>query len=93
MHRPKRACTERTRQKIQEILQWEACKENSQMFKDAEAQMERELRAEGGSPDYAPCETSESEDNDDGVSVMSDCETETECVEKKDEPFEATVDE
>ena len=59
------------------------------MFKDAEAQMERELRAEGGSPDYAPCETSESEDNDDGVSAMSDCETE--CVEKKDEPFEATV--
>ena len=87
MHRPKRACTERTRQKIQEILQWEACKENSQMFKDAEAQMERELRAEGGSPDYAPCETSESDDNDDGA--MSDCETE--CVEKKDEPFEATV--
>ena len=57
------------------------------MFKDAEAQMERELRAEGGSPDYAPCETSESDGNDDDA--MSECECE--CVEKKDEPFEATV--
>lgn len=90
MHRPKRACTERTRQKIQEILEWEACKENSQMFKDAEAQMERELRAEGGSPDYAPCETSESDGNDEAD--MSECETESvENDEKKDEPFEATV--
>jgi hypothetical protein len=85
MHRPKRACTERARQKIQEILEWEACKENSKMFKDAEAQMERELRAEGGSPDYAPCETSESDGEDDDA--VSECES----VEKKDEPFEATV--
>jgi hypothetical protein len=30
MQRPKRACTERAQQKIQEILQWEACSESSQ---------------------------------------------------------------
>ena len=62
------------------------------MFKDAEAQMERELRAEGGSPDYAPCETSESdggEDDGEEEEAVSECET----AEKKDEPFEATVGE
>jgi hypothetical protein len=86
MQRPKRACTERARQKIQDILEWEACKENSKMFKDAEAQMERELRAEGGTPDYEPCESSASDGNDDDVVSEND-------TEKKDEPFEATVDE
>ena len=85
MQRPKRACTERARQKIQEILEWEACTENSKMFKDAEAQMERELRAEGGTPDYEPCESSASDGNDDDVVSEND-------TEKKDEPFEATVD-
>ena len=92
MQRPKRACTERARQKIQDILEWEACKENSKMFKDAEAQMERELQAEGGSPDYAPCETSESDGGEDD-GEEEDAVSESDTAEKKDEPFEATVDE
>jgi hypothetical protein len=92
MQRPKRACTERARQKIQDILEWEACKENSKMFKDAEAQMERELRAEGGSPDYAPCETSESDGGEDD-GEEEDAVSESDTAEKKDEPFEATAGE
>ena len=62
MQRPKRACTERAKEKIQEILQWEACTESSQMFKDAAKRLEAELCGEKKEKDYAPSSTSESED-------------------------------
>ena len=75
MQRPKRACTERTKQKIQEILEWETCKEDSKLFKEVEAQMQLELEAETKKDDYAPSSTSESESNesDDNCSE-SECE-------------------
>ena len=61
MQRPKRACTERAKQKIQEILEWEACTESSQMFKDAVRQLDAELCGAKKEKDYAPSSTSESE--------------------------------
>ena len=87
MHRPKRACTERAKQRIQEILQWEACTEDSQMFKDVEAQMERELESEVKTREYIPSSSSESDSNSD-----DEC-SETEPVEKKEEPFNPNEDE
>ena len=81
MHRPKRACTERTKQRIQEILQWEACTENSQMFKDVQAQIDRELDSEVHTREYAPSSSSESDSNSD------DDLSEAESVDKKEEPF------
>ena len=86
MHRPKRACTERAQQKIREILQWEACTEDSQMFKAVEAQMERELNAEERTRDYAPSSTSESDSQSDDA--CSECDS----VEKKEEPFDPTAE-
>lgn len=65
MQRPKRACTERAKQKIQEILEWEACKESSQMFKDAARQLDAELCGEKKEKDYAPSSPSESEHESD----------------------------
>jgi hypothetical protein len=62
MQRPKRACTERAKQKIQEILEWESCKESSQMFKDAAKKLQAELCGEKKQKDYAPSSTSESDD-------------------------------
>ena len=86
MHRPKRACTERAKQRIQEILQWEACTEDSQMFKDVEAQMELELESEVKTGEYVPSSSSGSDSNSD-----DDCsETETE---KKEESFDPTAEE
>lgn len=61
MQRPKRACTELTKQKIQQILEWESCKESSQMFKDAAKQLDAELCGAKKEKDYAPSSTSESE--------------------------------
>lgn len=83
MQRPKRACTERAKQKIQEILQWEACTESSQMFKDVEARMQLELESEKNGADYAPSSTSESDDNSEDQ--CSECET----TDKKEESFNA----
>ena len=86
MQRPKRACTERAKQRIQEILQWEACTEDSQMFKDVEAQMEHELESEVKTGEYVPSSSSGIDSNSD-----DDCsETETE---KKEEPFDPTAEE
>jgi hypothetical protein len=62
MQRPKRACTERAKEKIREILEWEACTESSQMFKDAANKLQAELCGEKKQKDYAPSSTSESED-------------------------------
>ena len=61
MQRPKRACTELAKQKIQEILQWEACTESSQMFKDAAKKLQAELCGEKKQKDYVPSSTSESD--------------------------------
>jgi hypothetical protein len=74
MQRPKRACTERAQEKIREILQWEACTEDSQMFKDVEAQMERELDAEVRTRDYAPSSASESDSHSDADGACSECD-------------------
>jgi hypothetical protein len=76
MHRPKRACTERAQEKIREILEWEACTEDSQMFKAVEAQMEQELDAEVRTRDYAPSSASESDSHsevDDACSEDEEC--------------------
>jgi hypothetical protein len=74
MHRPKRACTERTKQKIQEILEWETCTEDSKMFKDVEAQMQLELESESKRDDYAPSSSSESESESDDNCSEEECE-------------------
>jgi hypothetical protein len=81
MHRPKRACTERAKEKIREILQWEACTEDSQMFKDVEAQLEQELGSEVNTREYVPSSASESDSASDDA--CSDCET----LDKKEESF------
>ena len=73
MQRPKRACTERAKAKIQEILEWESCTEASQMFKDAARRLEAELCGERKEKDYAPSSTSESEHE----SEAADSEAET----------------
>ena len=87
MHRPKRACTERAQQRIKEILQWETCTEDSQMFKDVEAQIERELGAEVKTREYVPSSSSESDSDSD-----DDC-SETETLDKKEEPLQPTDEE
>ena len=51
--RPKRVCTERTRERIARILEWENCTENSSMFRAAAAQMDREFAANAADSDYA----------------------------------------
>ncbi len=91
MQRPKRACTERAQEKIREILQWEACTEDSQMFKDVEAQMERELDAEVRTRDYAPSSASESDSHSDADDACSACSECSECG--SDECSECGTDE
>ena len=93
MQRPKRACTERAKQKIQEILAWEACTESSQMFKDAARQLDSELCGERKEKDYAPSSTSESDNEEEEAesaaetdASASDSQDETE---KKAAAFEA----
>ena len=74
MQRPKRACTELTKQKIQQILEWESCKESSQMFKDAAKQLDAELCGEKKEKDYAPSSTqseNESEEADSGADTQA----------------------
>jgi hypothetical protein len=61
MQRPKRACTERAKQKILEILEWEECSEKSDMFKTVAAQMDKELTGEKKTDDYMPSSSSGSE--------------------------------
>jgi hypothetical protein len=84
MQRPKRACTERAKQKIQEILNWESCTESSQMFKDVENQMNLELESEKHGAEYAPSSTSESDSEIASDDQCSECETD-----KKEESFNA----
>jgi U3 small nucleolar RNA-associated protein 14 len=74
MQRPKRACTERTKQKIQEILEWETCTEDSKMFKDVAAQMQLELESETKRDDYAPSSSSESDSESEDNCSEEDCE-------------------
>ncbi len=87
MHRPKRACTDRAQARIREILEWEACTEDSQMFKDVEAQIERELGSEVNTREYVPSSASESDSDSDGH-----C-SESEPIEKKEEPFNPSDEE
>lgn len=64
--RPKRVCTERTRERIARILEWENCTENSSMFRAAAAQMDREFAANAADSDYAS-DAMEASSEDDGV--------------------------
>jgi len=75
MQRPKRACTERAKQKILEILEWEACSESSQMFKDAAMRLEEELCGERKEKDYAPSSTSESDNESAGADSGAETDT------------------
>jgi hypothetical protein len=84
MQRPKRACTERAKQKIQEILEWESCKESSQMFKDAAKKLQAELCGEKKQKDYVPSSTSESENESEGA----DSAAETQASESHDDDTE-----
>jgi hypothetical protein len=74
MQRPKRACTERAKQKIQEILEWESCKESSQMFKDAAKKLQAELCGEKKQKDYVPSSSSESENESEGADSVAETE-------------------
>jgi hypothetical protein len=87
MHRPKRACTDRAKERIREILEWEACTEKSQMFKDVEAQIERELGSEVNTREYMPSSSSESDSESD-----EHC-SESETIDKKEEPFNPNEEE
>lgn len=62
--RPKRVCTERTRERIARILEWENCTENSSMFRAAAAQMDREFAANAADSDYASDAMHASSDDD-----------------------------
>lgn len=90
MQRPKRACTERAKQKILEILQWEACTESSQMFKEAAKRVQAELCAEKKEKDYAPSSTSES-DNELGADSAAETQESdsNDDAEKKGAAFES----
>ena len=83
MQRPKRACTELAKQKIQQILEWESCKESSQMFKDAAKQLDAELCGEKKEKDYAPSSTSESENESEEAG--SAAETDTQASDSNDD--------
>ena len=95
MQRPKRACTERAKQKIQEILEWESCKESSQMFKDAAKRLQAELCGEKKQKDYVPSSTSESENESDGADSADEtlATDSTDDSEKKAEAFESEAEE
>jgi hypothetical protein len=81
MQRPKRACTELTKQRIQEILEWEECSESSQMFKDAANKLQAELCGEKKQKDYVPSSTSESENE----SEAADSGAETQASDSHDD--------
>jgi hypothetical protein len=65
--RPKRVCTERTRERIARILEWENCTENSSMFRAAAAQMDREFAANAADSDYASDTVEASSEDDDAM--------------------------
>jgi hypothetical protein len=69
--RPKRVCTERTRERIARILEWENCTENSSMFRAAAAQMDREFAANAADADYASDAMEASDDDDDEMDIES----------------------
>ena len=90
MQRPKRACTELAKQKIQEILEWESCSESSQMFKDAAKKLQAELCGEKKQKDYVPSSTSESDnESEEAESVVETQASEHDDTEKKAEAFES----
>lgn len=68
--RPKRVCTERTRERIARILEWENCTEDSKMFRDAAAQIDREFKASDG--DSAYVSENEEEDSADDSEIDED---------------------
>ena len=88
MQRPKRACTERAKQKIQEIPEWESCKESSQMFKDAAKKLQAELCGEKKQKDYVPSSTSESDNESEEPESVAEA-SEHDDTEKKAEAFES----
>jgi hypothetical protein len=68
--RPKRVCTERTRERIARILEWENCTEDSKMFKEAAAQIDREFKTSDGDSDYVSA--NEEEDTGDESEMDED---------------------
>jgi len=65
--RPKRVCTERTRERIARILEWENCSENSGLFRSAAAKMEREFEGHAPDSDYASEEEAAASSDDDAA--------------------------
>jgi len=65
--RPKRLCTEQTRERIAKILEWENCSESSALFKQAAAKMEREFRL-----GVAESDSVQHEDSPDEAIVIAD---------------------
>lgn len=61
--RPKRMCTERARERIARILEWENCTESSKMFRAAAAEMDREFGMSDGGSDYATANEEQSSDD------------------------------
>jgi len=71
--RPKRVCTDRTRERIARILEWENCSENSSLFRSAAAQMEREFKGDEADSDYASeAEASPAASSDDDDAMDED---------------------
>jgi hypothetical protein len=70
--RPKRVCTERTRERISRILEWENCTENSSMFRAAAAQMDREFKMNDGDSDYADANEEQSSEYDSAMEEDDD---------------------
>ena len=68
-------------------MQWEAYTEDSQMFKDVETQLERELGSEVNTREYMPSSSSESDSDSD-----DDC-SESEPADKKEEPLQPNDEE
>jgi hypothetical protein len=97
MQRPKRACTERAQQKIQQILEWEACSESSQMFKETARQLDAQLSVEKKQKDYAPSSTSESENESEGADSAAETDKEADDshddADKKAEAFQSQAPE
>jgi hypothetical protein len=95
MQRPKRACTERAKQKIQEILAWEACTESSQLFKDTTRNLQAELCGERKPKDYAPSSTSESDNEEEeavsAVETDASFETDASASDSQDETEKKTA--
>jgi hypothetical protein len=81
--RPKRLCTEQTRERIAKILEWENCSESSALFKNAAAKMEREFRLGVAEP-----ESVKDEDSSDEAIVIAEVPTASRVT---DDPAEAIV--